>query len=83
VSSRISPHLKAKIPLAPNRVLTIRTHWRKERFETEIKLRVAGAREDAACEEDYITLSYGALYVQSRAAQGIRPVDMVFPSRAT
>ena len=41
------------------------------------------ARKLGFSEEDYITASYGALYVRSCAAQGIQPADMVFRRRAT
>jgi len=41
------------------------------------------ARRLGFSEKDYITLSYGALYFQLCASQGIKPADMVFPRRAT
>jgi adenylate cyclase class 2 len=41
------------------------------------------ARKLGFSEHDYITVSYGTLYVQFCANQGIRPGDMVFRRRAT
>jgi adenylate cyclase, class 2 len=41
------------------------------------------ARKLGFRESDYITVSYGALYYQFCAEQGIRAADMVFPRRTT
>ena len=41
------------------------------------------ARKLGFREDDYITVSYGALYLQFCVVQGTRPADMVFPRRAT
>jgi adenylate cyclase, class 2 len=41
------------------------------------------ARKLGFSEKDYVTVSYGALYVQFCAERGMTPADMVFPRRAT
>ena len=41
------------------------------------------ARKLGFRDEDYITVSYGALYLHFCAVQGTRPADMAFPRRAT
>lgn len=41
------------------------------------------ARKLGFREKDYITVSYGALYVQFCSERGIKPADMVFPRRST
>jgi adenylate cyclase class 2 len=41
------------------------------------------ARKLGFSEQDYITLSYGALYLQFCAEHGIQPADMLFRRRAT
>jgi adenylate cyclase class 2 len=41
------------------------------------------ARKLGFCEKDYITVSYGTLYVQFCAKRGTKPADMIFPRHAT
>jgi len=41
------------------------------------------ARKLGFSENDYITVSYGELYFEFCASQGIQPADMVFTRRAT
>lgn len=41
------------------------------------------ARKLGFSEKDYITVSYGELYFEFCAGQGIKPADMVFTRRAT
>ena len=51
-------------------------------IEGESKWIDAAARELGYSPDDYITKSYGGLYVEYCAERGIEPTNMIFPSRA-